>query len=38
MACGLFRSLAETVAKHFGYIYDTTEDENMTAYMRETMG
>jgi len=32
-ACGLFRELAETVAKRFGYTYDRTEDENMTEYM-----
>lgn len=37
-ACGLFRELAKTVAERFGYTYDLTEDENMTAYMRRTMG
>ena len=32
-ACGLFRRLAENVAKHFGYTYNISEDENMTEYM-----
>lgn len=31
--CGLFRILAETVANHFNYTYDLTEDKNMTEYM-----
>lgn len=32
-ACELFRTLAETVANHFGYTYNVSEDENMTEYM-----
>ena len=32
-ACGLFRGLAGKVAKHFGYTYNISEDENMTEYM-----
>lgn len=32
-ARGLFRKLVETIAKHFGYTYNISEDENMTEYM-----
>ena len=30
--CDLFRIIAVRVADHFGYIYNQSEDENMTAF------
>ncbi len=36
--CDLFRTMAKSVAERFGYEYNLAEDENMTAYMRKTMG
>lgn len=32
-ACELFRTIAQPVAKHFGYTYNQSEDENMTKYL-----
>lgn len=31
--CGLFRTMAKSVAERFGYTYNISEDENMTEYM-----
>lgn len=33
-ACELFRITAPQVAEYFGYIYNKSEDENMTAYLK----
>ncbi|MBD5129780.1 MAG: aminoglycoside 6-adenylyltransferase [Ruminococcaceae bacterium] len=31
--CELFRTMAKSVAERFGYVYNISEDENMTEYM-----
>lgn len=36
--CELFRRMARSVAEKFGFVYNVSEDENMTAYMRKVMG
>lgn len=33
IACKLFRTIAQPVAEHFGYIYNISEDTNMTEYL-----
>ncbi len=38
MGCELFRRMAKSVAERFGFVYNVSEDENMTAYMRKVMG
>jgi aminoglycoside 6-adenylyltransferase len=35
IACELFRKIAQPVANHFGYTYNTTEDINMMAYLNK---
>lgn len=35
--CELFRVMAKRVAERFGYTYNVSEDENMTAYMHKIM-
>lgn len=32
-ACELFRTIALIVSEHFGYIYNQSEDTNMTEYL-----
>lgn len=34
-ACDLFKELALTVGKHFGFVYPAEDDKNMTAYLKE---
>lgn len=36
-ACELFRTIAPVVGRYFGYEYNKSDDENMTAYLKKMM-